>query len=52
MVERFLVNDQIRLNLPLQDHRDMEIGEAKQTIALFGEKYGDHVRVVQFGDSV
>lgn len=52
-VER-LVNDQIRLNLPLQDHRDMEIGEAKKlgAIALFGEKYGDHVRVVQFGDSV
>ena len=52
-VER-LVNDKIRQNIPLQDHRDMPIEEAKKlgAIALFGEKYGDHVRVVQFGDSV
>jgi len=52
-VER-LVNEQIRLNVPLQDHRDMPIDEAKRlgAIALFGEKYGDRVRVVQFGDSV
>ena len=52
-VER-LVNAKIRENIPLQDHRDMPIEEAKKlgAIALFGEKYGDHVRVVQFGDSV
>jgi len=52
-VER-LVNEKIRQNIPLQDHRDMPIEEAKKlgAIALFGEKYGDHVRVVQFGDSV
>ncbi|MBQ7571443.1 MAG: alanine--tRNA ligase, partial [Bacteroidaceae bacterium] len=52
-VER-LVNEKIRRNIPLQDHRDMPIEEAKKlgAIALFGEKYGDHVRVVQFGDSV
>ena len=52
-VER-LVNDKIRQNIPLQDHRDMPIEKAKElgAIALFGEKYGDHVRVVQFGDSV
>ena len=52
-VER-LVNSRIRENLPLQDHRDMDIADAKEmgAIALFGEKYGDKVRVVQFGDSV
>ena len=52
-VER-LVNAKIRENIPLQDHRDMPIEEAKKlgAIALFGEKYGDHVRVVQFADSV
>ena len=52
-VER-LVNEKIREDIPLQDHRDMPIEEAKKlgAIALFGEKYGDKVRVVQFGDSV
>ncbi|RRD80017.1 alanine--tRNA ligase [Alloprevotella sp. OH1205_COT-284] len=52
-VER-LVNARIRENLPLQEHRDIDIAEAKAmgAIALFGEKYGDKVRVVQFGDSI
>ena len=52
-VER-IVNSRIREDIPLQDHRDMAIEDAKElgAIALFGEKYGDHVRVVQFGDSV
>ena len=52
-VER-IVNDMIRQDIPLQDHRDMPIDEAKKlgAIALFGEKYGDKVRVVQFGPSV
>ena len=52
-VER-IVNDMIRQDIPLQDHRNVPIEEAKQlgAIALFGEKYGDRVRVVQFGPSV
>ena len=49
-----LVNDRIRQNLPLQEYRDTPIEEAKKlgAIALFGEKYGDKVRVIQFGSSV
>ena len=52
-VER-LVNSRIRENIALQDHRDLPMDEAKKlgAIALFGEKYGDRVRVVQFGSSV
>jgi len=52
-VER-IVNARIRENIPLTDHRNIPIDEAKQlgAIALFGEKYGDHVRVVQFGTSI
>lgn len=52
-VER-IVNRRIREDIPLQDHRNVPIEEAKKlgAIALFGEKYGDKVRVVQFGDSV
>ena len=49
-----IVNARIRENIPLTDHRNIPIAEAKQlgAIALFGEKYGDHVRVVQFGTSI
>ncbi|MBQ0095950.1 MAG: alanine--tRNA ligase [Bacteroidetes bacterium] len=52
-VER-LVNEKIRQDLPLIEHRDTPIEEAKKlgAIALFGEKYGDKVRVVQFGQSI
>ncbi len=51
-VER-MVNDMIRQDLPLDEHRDTPIEEAKElgAIALFGEKYGDKVRVVRFGPS-
>ena len=51
-VER-LVNDMIRQDIPLDEHRDMPFEEAKKlgAIALFGEKYGDKVRVVRFGPS-
>ncbi len=49
-----LVNAKIRANIPLQEYRNIPIEEAKKlgAIALFGEKYGDHVRVIQFGSSI
>lgn len=49
-----LVNDMIRQDIPLDEHRDMPLDEAKKmgAIALFGEKYGDKVRVVKFGPSI
>ena len=48
------VNAKIRANIPLTEHRNIPIEEARElgAIALFGEKYGDHVRVIQFGSSI
>ena len=48
------VNEMIRSNFPLVENREatMEEANAMGAIALFGEKYGDRVRVVKFGPSV
>ncbi len=51
-VER-MVNQLIRANAPLEEFRDISIDEARSrgAMALFGEKYGDKVRMIKFGDS-
>ena len=46
-----LVNAQIRRNLPIETKvMDLEAAKAKGAMALFGEKYDDHVRVLSMGD--
>ncbi len=47
-----MVNEELRRNLPKQHHRNIPFDEAKKMGALmfFGDKYGDRVNVVQFGD--
>jgi alanyl-tRNA synthetase len=52
LVEK-MVNDKIKENIALQEFRNIPIAEAmeKGAMALFGEKYGDSVRMIQFGSS-
>ena len=48
------VNRMIRENVPLHEHRDIPVNDALKmgAMALFGEKYGEQVRVIRFGDSI
>lgn len=49
-----IVNEYIRTDFPLEEHREIPIEEAKKlgAIALFGEKYGSKVRTIRFGKSL
>jgi alanyl-tRNA synthetase len=49
-----MVNRLVRANIQLDEHREMPIAKAQKlgAMALFGEKYGDSVRVIRFGESV
>ncbi len=48
------VNSLIRKNITIKEHRNIPLNKAKEmgAISLFGEKYGDSVRVIKFDDAV
>jgi alanyl-tRNA synthetase len=52
-IEQMII-DEIHQNIALNEQRavSMDVAKAAGAMALFGEKYGDKVRVIQFGDSV
>lgn len=52
-IER-IITDKIRQNIALEESRNIPINDAKSmgAMALFGEKYGEEVRVIKFGSSV
>jgi len=49
-----MVNELIRANIPLEEKRSMKMSEAMNmgALAFFGDKYGENVRVIKFGDSI
>jgi alanyl-tRNA synthetase len=49
-----ITNSLVRNNTPLDEHREVSMNEAIKmgALAFFGEKYGDRVRVIRYGDSV
>lgn len=49
-----IVNRLIRQNIPLEEHRNIPMAKAQEmgALAVFGEKYGDLVRVIKYGDSI
>ena len=52
LVQDFVNDEIMKNNTQLCEIMDIENAKSKGAMALFGEKYGDEVRVVSFGDSI